>query len=64
MENGFYTCREYQISLYEKEGDTSFAVIKNDQFPDHHAVLIGESAERLILAIADCLNSVCEKKGS
>lgn len=64
MENGFYTCREYKILLYEKKGDTSFAVVANDQFPNNCAVLTGESAERLILAFAECLDIIREKEGS
>ena len=64
MENGIYTRREIQIVLYENEGDTPFVIVNNDGCMNHPMVLTGENAERLILAIADCLDKVNKEKGS
>ena len=56
MENGIYTRREITIGLYEKDGATQFVVINNDGYANSPMVLSGESAEKVILAIANCLN--------
>lgn len=64
MENGIYTRREYQIVLYEKEGAEPFVIVNNDHYANHPAVLTGENAEGLILAIATYLNEDGMEKGS
>ena len=64
MENGIYTRRDYQIVLYEKEGVEPFVVINNDGFTNYPIVLTGKDAEKLILAIATCLNVDDKEKGS
>ena len=61
MENGIYTRREIQIVLYENENATPFVIVNNDRCANHPMVLTGENAERLILAIADCLIKDDEK---
>lgn len=65
MENGIYTRREIQIVLYENDSAAPFVVVNNDKCKNYPMVLTGDDAERLILAIADCLE-VVEKteKGS
>lgn len=62
METGIYTSRELQIILYEKEGATPFVIVNNDGYANEPMVLIGEDAEKLILAIATYLND--GEKGS
>lgn len=64
MENGIYTRRELEIVLYEKAGAIPFVIVNSDGCANQPIVLTGETAERLILAIADCLDDVDEKKGS
>ena len=64
MENGIYTRREFQIVLYEKEDAVPFVIVNNDRCTNYPMVLTGENAERLILAIADCLITDDEEKGS
>ena len=61
MENGIYTRRELQIVLYEKEGATPFVIVNNDGYANNPMVLIGENAEKLILAVATYLNKDGEK---
>lgn len=64
MKNGIYDRREFQIVLYEKEGTAPFVIVNNDGCENRPIVLYGENAERLILAIADCLVTDGEEKGS
>lgn len=64
MVNGIYNRREFQIVLYEKEDAEPFVILNNDRCADHPMVLTGENAERLILAIADCLVKDDAEKGS
>lgn len=61
MMNGIYNRREFQIVLYEKEGAEPFVIVNNDRCAGYPMVLSGENAERLILAIADCLIKDDEK---
>ena len=64
MENGIYTRREFRIVVYEKEGAAPFVVIHNDHYADEPWVLSGDTAESLMLAIADYLNVADNAKGS
>lgn len=56
MENGIYTRSEYQIVLYTKDGAAPFVIVNNEHFANQPAVLYGDDAEGLILAIAAYLN--------
>lgn len=68
MKNGIYTRKVidfFQVVLYEKEGCAEFVIVNNGQYPNLPIVLSGKNAERLILAIADCLDIIEEEaKGS
>ena len=64
MKNGIYTRREIRIISYEKDGTEPFVVVAHDKCTDYPIVLSGPNAEKLIQAIADCLEVDDKEKGS
>ena len=64
MKNGIYNRSEYRIVLYENGHAEPIVIIHNDRHADQPMVLTGENAERLILAVATCLNTDNSEKGS
>ena len=55
MKDGIYNHSEYRIELYENGTAEPIVIIHNDRHADQPMVLIGENAERLMMAIVSYL---------
>lgn len=64
MMDRIYTRRELKIAVYEKDDAMPFVVVTNDKCTNHPIVLTGYDAEKLILAITDCLDMGDGEEGS